>query len=168
MQPVAPHVPLLGRGECCARLGPGWEQPVHGPSIAQCRFVPEMLLAEQRGCSEVCVLTFSSGEEWGFFWGLSPELSHCHFSVPAGCVQCCAASAESEGQAGGGQASPVGYVGQCGAVRGCAMYPRSSDQLVSLPVCRYRRDADAALPAALSQETWGDPHLTSALRSGTG
>lgn len=76
MQPVAPHVPLLGRGrmaagggECCARLGPGWEQPVHGPSIAQCRFVPEMLLAEQRGCSEVCVLTFSSGEEWFFFLG---------------------------------------------------------------------------------------------------
>lgn len=52
-----------GGGECCARLGPAWEQPVHGPSIAWCHFVPEMLLAEQRGCSEVCVLTFSFGEE---------------------------------------------------------------------------------------------------------
>ncbi|KAM9663232.1 uncharacterized protein ACIBXB_017330 isoform 1-T1 [Morphnus guianensis] len=43
--------------------------------------------------------------------------------------------------------------------------PRASGQSK-----RYRGDADAALPAApaLSQEIWGDPHLTSALRSGTG
>lgn len=120
---MAPRVPLLGRGRIAAGAGvsavPGWA--LHGNSLSMVPVLLGVILCLKcsslsRGVAARCAFSPSLlGRNVWFFW-LSPELSHCHFSVPIGCVRCWAASAESEGQAGGGQASPVGYVGQCGAV----------------------------------------------------
>lgn len=71
----------VARGRCWARPGPGWAQPALGPGIVWW-LVPETPLTEQRGCSNLCLLLCSSGQKCAFF-GLSPELSRCHFSLPS-------------------------------------------------------------------------------------
>lgn len=62
--------------------GPGQAQPALGPRIVWW-LVPETPLTERRGCSNLRLLLLCSSGQKRAFFGLSPELSRCHFSLPS-------------------------------------------------------------------------------------